>query len=733
MHPKQTGHGKLRGANGGSGVVTVLITVAFIAALATSLLFLSYMNLQIKISDRQGRGSFYGAEAAMNEVRSGLQELATKAIADAYTAVLQNYSATVESEQSEAFSNAFIKALGEQKIGANALFTGGMTGGTTQYDLAVLKDLILTDPSRCEMAGTGAVDVNTTDGEITLKAITIRHTNARGYMTELSTDLTFKIPDFSYTLAQFSLGHLYNFIIVANEGLSVVTGKEAKVTGDVYAGKVNIAADAALVLKNGSTMISGSRAALSADNSNNGHIVIDGSVLANKGLIVEAGGILWAKQIRLQGNGATLNLGADSGTPGAADKGGDIYLADDLRILGNNSEVYINGRLYGFGQMPEGTLVPSGSLSSSIIVEGSGVSLNLSMVSDLMMAGVGFVDSGALGATTVGDVQMGNSLSVKSDQTAYLVPDSLITVNGEAGRPNPFVQSGSSSPTVTVDLDKAFLAGKSLRQHGVTEAKTLLFHLPSDSGSRIVYTFMKFSTPQAAAAYFAAYYEDNKEKVDQYLAYYFDELKLDRDNVRAQGSFYSQSGSSFNLEDGSQIASINAIAGLFRTRYNNIIASLTETSGPSGATVTPFEYFVDEGRINTELGSGIHAFTDSIGKTVGLIVCDANFTLDNTYPDVNVLLCTGNVTVTRDFTGLIMAKGTVTLHNNVEGTAYGYIAGKDITSAAFGSALENGGQTHKLISFMNGANDGTGAGTTTGEEVSWDLDQLVVYRNWKKN
>lgn len=731
----------LGGSNRGSGIVNVLVAVAFVSALAAALLFLSYMNLQIKISDRASRANFYTAETAVSEVRAKLQEYATKAIAEAYTQVLTDYNASAAEANRESFGRAFVQAL--NKLGGsdaiNISIPAGTQTGTGSYQIdKIWPDIPANITATAGGAAVGTMSASLDTREIVFHGLSVTCVE-RGYETTVSTDMVIKMPDFSYTMADYSMSHLYEYIIVADTGVTQQS-KTISVDGNVYAGKVDLGGSlTSLVLKGRSTLVTGRLA-----EQGYGHIAIDGGANLN----IAADGVVWARQIRLEGTGSTLSVN------------GDAYVADDMAVQGNNASVAVTGRYYGFGQqsrlLSETDRLPAnqrdGSLNSSITISGQNASLDFSQAETMLLAGYSFIEGTRPDGPAGADILMGGSISVKSDQTAYLVPDRLITTNGVAGgRPNPFVlPAAEQNPVITVDTstdffwsaaDNAFL---SLSDMGATYA-TRIYKLPS-TGDSIVYTFMVFERPSDAAEYFKDYYSENSEKVDKYLDYYIQSIDLGQ--LLPQGVYYSQAGGSFGLETPAQgsAATIASIAPMLRNRYSNMISTLSETSASIG---TPFNHFVNGSLIDSTFRGNAPVEFEVDGKVLGLIIpsdyystgTNASFDIGGSteyntkYKDVDVIIAMGDVKVSREFTGLIMAEGTVDLGASISTDTYMLEAGREHTEFTFKNATtsENGVQNLPLINYMVGGDSYAPGGTTAGGEVSWELDQMVVYKNWKKN
>ncbi|MDR0804435.1 MAG: hypothetical protein LBN42_01450 [Oscillospiraceae bacterium] len=68
----------------GAGLISVIITIAFIALLASALLYLTYVNLQIKSADYESRQNFYYAEEAMTVRFAEFQAVSFAAFNAAY-------------------------------------------------------------------------------------------------------------------------------------------------------------------------------------------------------------------------------------------------------------------------------------------------------------------------------------------------------------------------------------------------------------------------------------------------------------------------------------------------------------------------------------------------------------------------------------------------------------------------------------------------------------------------
>ena len=78
--------------NSGFSLFTVVVAVSFVGILGLLVLYIALANLQMKLTDLKGKDSFYTAERALEEIRTGLQEDAGDALTKAYTQVMETYN-----------------------------------------------------------------------------------------------------------------------------------------------------------------------------------------------------------------------------------------------------------------------------------------------------------------------------------------------------------------------------------------------------------------------------------------------------------------------------------------------------------------------------------------------------------------------------------------------------------------------------------------------------------------
>ena len=98
--------------NSGSSIVIVIIAMAMIGILATTLLWMSYVNYKIKVNDIRNKNSFYSAETVMEQIVAGLQKEASDSVAVAYQEVLSNWKALEnETNRYSTFASVYLDTL----------------------------------------------------------------------------------------------------------------------------------------------------------------------------------------------------------------------------------------------------------------------------------------------------------------------------------------------------------------------------------------------------------------------------------------------------------------------------------------------------------------------------------------------------------------------------------------------------------------------------------------------
>lgn len=524
--------------NKGFSLITVIIAVSFIGILGLLVLYMALSNFQMKITDLKGKDSFYTAERAIEEIRVGLQEDVGNSMSEAYIKVLETYDkdenstdVVLDKQRQNDFVNEFIKKL------ANRL---KKDSDQSKYDLDYLKKyldmeisenetLIVTTPSDKE-------PVMTKDNKngILLKNLKVIYVDPKGYASVIETNIRLGIPKVQFPTPS-TLPDLMNMIVVAGKGI-ICEGGNTTISGSIYSGILQDINNNTILEKNPYTSI-WVKSGANLDIQSGDKIVSAGEIYMepNASFTSEAGVTLWAQGVKL--SSAQVNLL------------GTTYLSDDLTIeSGSDSRVTVQGEYYGYGypesarsslnkymyNNPEKRWSDT-ALSSSIVINGKNTTLDLSGVRKIMLAGRSYI--GTSKVSNSNDIMMGESITVKGTQLAYLLPPELIDAsklkNPEMEIKNPMSDSDyknsglkqMDSIPLKMDAKMSELGNKSLNEIGIDSAKPVqkvFYSNNADEG--YVYFYLNFKDSKASSDFMYDYYMNNstvKTNLDKYLSFYF--------------------------------------------------------------------------------------------------------------------------------------------------------------------------------------------------------------------
>ncbi len=527
-------HGCLRQDNRGSAIVIVIIAMALIGILVSSILWSAYMNYMIKLADVRNKNSFYSAETVMEQIMAGMQHEASAAITISYQDVMKNWEFDEnETNRFNRFGTTYLDTLVKN-------LTDPLKG-TGFYSLKVLKDFVDddlfagVDVTEWEKSSCRMELVN--NSSLVLYDVRVSYTDENDYVSIINTDICIDVPKLVF-YQNGSIDSLYEYALIGNTGIHTEDGSGAAlIDGSIYAGQdetlggggITVNQASSLTVKEGKLVISKGDIAVKGPSA--GFIVRD---------VPDYGARVYAAGLNL--NSGTLSL--DSRT----------YVANDLILTGNGSRATLTKEYYGYGSsvetgMGDGAVTPS--LSSAILINGRNATVDMSGVNKLLLAGRAYIgqslSTGPAASGTPGgpagaskSVLMGESIAVKGNQIAYLVPAECIgTLDGKTlvGQ-NPL--NGAMAATVEdyknlygaafkeVDFDKPVykLDNKTLSEFGVTDMnhirKIYTQYNSADSENKTLVYYYLVMDKDKAAEYFIQYYNFNasKEAIDSYFKKY---------------------------------------------------------------------------------------------------------------------------------------------------------------------------------------------------------------------
>ena len=451
----------------GSAIVIVIIAMALICILATTILWASYLNYRIKINDLKVKNSFYSAETVVEQIEAGVKREVSKALNEAYQEVVSNWDALgTDANRESYFITAYIAAV-ESKFVTPACPAG-------QYDKNKLKSFvdsewwITTDPNHDGYIVNGNPGDAWDDaiptfkqanavngyGSMSLQNICIEYYDTNDYLSIINTDIAIDVPKLRFTQAG-TIDRLYPYVLIGDEGIEMAANT-VSVKGNIYGGVdennkggIQIARSSHVMIEDASYVISGGDIVVGNDPiftsmvNQDAELIIRNVTQGSKGF-----------RTNVYANGLALN-------GSHLDVSGRVYIANDLLLSGKGSNVSLAGQYYGYGNTNETTLeeevpkldadgkvvldsdgkvvkelqrVNPANSSSAIVINGKNTSVDLTGLTTLQLAGRAYISLSKDDEKDNGmpHVLMGESISVKSNQIAYLVPPECVgTLDGK--------------------------------------------------------------------------------------------------------------------------------------------------------------------------------------------------------------------------------------------------------------------------------------------------------------
>ncbi len=801
--------------NKGSAIVHVIIAMAMIGIFACTILWMAYLNYMIKLTDVKNKNSFYSAETVMEQIMAGVQHEASAAVSMGYQEVMKNWeNYESEGEKLQEFSTVYLDTLianlKDSSLGTN-YYKGDVLLGFVDANLRAGMNQV-TDSSNPLYAdswnnSTRRMEL-VNDSTLILKDIKVSYTDENGFLSIINTDICIDVPKLVFQ-HEGSIDGLYEYELIGNEGIETASGAGTSlIEGSIYAG-VNDAGQGGLLINQGSGLTI-----------ENGRHVISGKDIAlrgpQSGLLIRP--VIGGDQSCVY----ATNLDVKSGILSID---GITYVADDLVLSGTGSKATLTREYYGYGSSVATGLIETDpvdpSKSSAIIINGSNATVDLSGLNRLMLAGRAYIGqslSDNVPATPAPSpeatatpenraIRMGESIAVKGNQIAYLVPAECIgTLDGKtvfglnplngtnATKMSEYKEKyeESTGRFQEVDFNKKIyrLNGKSLSDFGVTDMKNIRkvyaqYNSSNPDDKTLLYYYLVLPEGKAEE-YFAQYYNfnSNKDALDAYFKKYASGGILLGDYA-AENTEYTILGNSLvsdvlakngvtlltqqaaptatpegesatpspgaeaeyqetgentkSVTNEKDSAEVLALAAQYEQAYKSLNSTLTEDQFVEGQKV--FGSIIKEtgegdDNLTTYLAAngGTVRFTSADGKFEAVLTNASDCTLshlEQAGKKLRLIVSLGNVNVDKNFEGLIIAKGKITISGSV-------VLKRDkegLYKVLSGTTGAEGDTTTPLQFFVNGGSVGAGATEAEVEkdgQLTIDFTEIVRYANWIK-
>lgn len=627
-----------------------------------------------------------------------------------------------------------------------------------------------------------------------LQDLKVTYVSQTGYVSIISTDIRLVLPTISFAQAS-ELPNLYTTSLIADETLAMgntAGGSGVRIQGDAYAGRMTVGkTDEHNFLPASQVFFENLDG---AEDSELSLVVSREDVTVNDSEISTDSVDLWADNILLTGSDAVLsgstNLKDDILLQGTGSR---------LRLIGEYTGFGMMATAPADtsseeeegteGEVEDNSTNPA--YSSAIIVNGRESVLDFSGLDSMTIAGRSYVQTKVqytgteegIDPTKVNkaNVMMGESVALKSNQLVYLVPGEAlgcrIDDDGSIGESvygcNPltleqYEEISDSEKYVLLDGDKQIsaLGYKTLSYYiekenvaGETESKympELIFK--QTSAGTLVYCYLRFPNEEKANMYFTDYYNINAEQVSRYTKLYANEVKMADPTAM---TYLNLAGSMLVYDQGqttpasllaapddgqSSYYSKNKQAKEISASKNRIFQALsakmvmdTNQLTMTEMGQTAFKNIVDQGKLE-EILDAAHAHkveieTGTPGNIKTAVLTDTDYTVGGSSPDTGIIVSLGNVTVEKNFTGLILAADDITISAGGGGVKIAPMDLGDFTEIFDASTDIGGTEYYVLDVFRDGKNFSSGAGGSgSGSAVGSRLVpvDLIVYERWNK-
>lgn len=677
----------------GSSLISVVIGVLFLAAIGVIVLTVANQYMISVNVDHNSSNNFYDAEAILEEVKTGLLEYAGDAGEEAYRYVLENYAKDKDTKR-EVFSKKFLSSFATKlQSSASGSFEWGddKVGKTQAGDIQKLKVLskmpdAVTVKKDKDLAFVIKKDNQTGEYSLVILNMMINYTNEIDYRTSIQTDICLTVPDYSLE-GNSTFDEMKDYISISDDTLHVNDYRKGiSFLGNVYSGNpkqgilLGLESESdfrsSMIISRGDLeMHNGAKASLAGETGN---------------------GDLYLQNIHLTGD-------PDSTLPTDLTLYENAYVANDLNIENNRSKVTLGGKYYGYSYNETNNAVSpttkSSDYSSAILINGRNTTLVTKDLKSLVLAGRAFVSRETSDAKkTVSDIMMGESISVKSNQLAYLVPDEFIVakIGNSDDFQNPVFKDDISK--VQIDVD-----GLKERFGDYLENSDKPYEENYDNTMGYVFFYLKFKNEGAANKYFENYYketetdedgeeishkEELKEKGKVYISNQDLGIKFDEKLYLLAGNvlnnYYSSSEGDLQtanyfgenqeadqklLNEGKRMGQnyVGCQLGLSPAKNVTGVMRLPTSKDADGNLISPdplvsstiLDFENSEFQSNFPNAETVLDPEKTGVENASIYISKGDYTV--TGNKTGLLIVNGNVTVQGDFTGLILATGKVTV------------------------------------------------------------------------
>lgn len=718
----------LKENNRGASLLAVLIAMIFVVTLGILITNLTITNIQMKEVEQAGKKNFYTAEIAQDELAVGLNDIASSAMQDAYTDILSQYrdimvgGTDIQAKFGRLYMDELLDAfwigndssadytgvdedgvLYTDKMYKNDPHTSEAVYVVGHYSPKLVADCFTTAEYKSCMKTTLDDATFTLDyekGIFTLTNVLLSYTDAQGYNSTIRTDMVFHTPVLNFNGSNMVKDYM-KYSLIANHMVSV-NASNVTVDGNVYAGTGGICSGFNAV---GSKLI-GSRIVTRGD------IVLDSNTELTVG---DGSSYIWAENVQTKKSGTVSAVPGEDYTS-LLTLNGYSYISDDLTLEDVNSRVVLKGNYYGYNFQKDYTgrqETKDSSFSSAMIINAKHSQLDLSGLGYLYLAGRTFISRGSAGNTqNQNDIMLGESVSVRTSQLAYYVPERYlqVTKNADGTRTAVFTPTGLKDFSGYAGIPE----GQDVLQY-LNSSRPVTTYYYIDNHSNAYRYYLNFKSEQDANDFYALCFSANGNSVKSNAVMYAGEnaiimdnstlytlkgdiMYVDKDDAAAG---YQEKAVSINSADWAKGSTDDDADGIYldfsdklAVRYKSLQLYLEDAhTGVTSENVrfldssgeidkeqdTPenpqlISSLLDLAALKSELGTHAGKTKESLvdidtARKQAVVLTDneggSAYFIPYNYTQ-GIIIATGDVVVQQNFTGMIIAGGTISFLNGAQ-------------------------------------------------------------------
>ena len=389
---------------------------------------------------------------------------------------------------------------------------------------------------------------------LVIKNLVIDYKNEGGYRSSVETDIQINVPDYKFE-GSSTLDAAKEFLTVSDGQLilsktsvdaedvplNTVTNKHRldntynyniNMDGNIYAGDIqDTAMNPEYSEHTPSVLVEDKVSAhfnfekfITRENlvlSRGSKVTLAGPQIDNGGgtPVDTSGGDAYVKNILVVSGGTDTSHPVEAGKGTFLDLNANMYVENDLDIRDTGSTISLGGNYYGYSYNLNNELgtISKADMSSAILINGFNTTIDtIPGLGNVILAGRAFVSRKGTPDQFIGtettDIMMGESMAVKSNQLAYLVPEKYVKLKHNPLTAVECQDEGLSFTDVNELVDTSVLLSSDIGNY-LNKDKPVTGNYGIDSGT-YVYLYLNFKDDYNANQYFRHFYLHSDDNDD---------------------------------------------------------------------------------------------------------------------------------------------------------------------------------------------------------------------------